>query len=121
MSSAATPGLARTRTPAGTILRYSLSEDAEVTLRFYRALPGRRLRARCLAPTRRRARRCTRYPYRGKLVRRDVKAGRRLLRFSGRIGLRALPAGRYRVTLRARDAAQNLSQPRSAKFTVVRR
>ncbi len=93
VSSAATPGLARTRTPTGTILRYTLSEDSEVTLRFYRALPGRRVAGRCVVPTARvaRARRCTRYPYRGKLVRRAVSAGRRLLRFSGRIGARALP------------------------------
>jgi glucose/arabinose dehydrogenase len=122
----ATPRVAavrRRRTPVGTTFRWTLSERASVTLRFYRARSGRRSARRCVPPTRRlrRARRCTRYPLRGTLVRRDVRPGRRFLRFTGRIGVRALPPGRYRVTLRARDAAGNLSPGRALSFTVVRR
>jgi hypothetical protein len=113
----------RRRAPLGTTFRWTLSERATVTLRFYRARPGRRSGRRCVPLTRRvrRARRCTRYPLRGTLVRRDVQAGRRFLRFTGRIGVRRLPPGRYRVTLRARDGAGNVSPGRRLSFTVVRR
>jgi hypothetical protein len=38
---------------------------------------------------------------------------------SARIGGRRLPAGRYRVTLVARDAAGNRSAPIRMGFTVV--
>jgi hypothetical protein len=123
VSSAATPRIARSRTPAGTVFRYTLSEDAEVSLRFYRATAGRRSRRRCVAPTRslRRARRCTRYPLRGTLVRRRVKAGRRSIKFTGRVGIRAVPLGRYRAILRARDAAGNVSRGRVVPLRIVKR
>jgi hypothetical protein len=123
VSSEPTPRVARTRTPAGTAFRYSLSEDAEVMVRFYRATAGRRLGRKCVAPTRRlrRAARCTRYPLRGTLVRRQVKAGRRLIRFTGRVGLKALPLGRYRVILRARDSAGNVSAGRLVVVRLVKR
>jgi hypothetical protein len=123
VSSAATPGLARTRTPTGTSFRFSLSEKAEVTVRFYRATAGRRSRGRCLAATRRlrHARRCTRYPLRGTLIRRDLSAGRHLIRFTGRVGVRALPSGRYRAILRGRDGSGNVSAGRLVKLQVVSR
>ncbi len=123
VSSAGTPRVARMRAPAGTVFRYTLSEEAEVSLRFYRATAGRRSAGRCVAPTRRlrRAARCTRYPLRGTLVRRRVQAGRRLIRFSGRVGSRALPIGRYRAILRARDSAGNVSPGRVVVVSIVKR
>ena len=123
LSSAATPRVARTLTPAGTVFRFRLSEVAEVSLRFYRATAGRRSGRRCVAPTRplRGARRCTRYPLRGTLVRRRVPAGRRSIRFTGRVGVRALPLGRYRAILRARDAAGNVSPGRVVLLRIVKR
>ena len=123
VSSAATPRVARARAPAGTVFRYTVSEDAEMTVRFYRATAGRRSGRRCVAPTRRlrRARRCTRYPLRGTLVRRRVQAGRRSIRFTGRVGLRALPLGRYRAILRARDTAGNASPGRVVVLRIVKR
>ena len=121
VSAQATPRIARTA--AGTVFRFTLSEDSEVSVRFYRATAGRRSGRRCVAPTRRRrrARRCTRYPLRGTLVRRRTQAGRRLIRFTGRVGLRALPAGRYRAVLRARDPAGNVSRGRVAVVRIVKR
>jgi hypothetical protein len=92
-----------------------------VTIRLERALPGRRSRGKCLKPTARlrRARRCTRYVSAGTLSRRGLKAGRRSVAFSGRVGRRALAAGRYRATLRAKDATGHVSRSRSLTFTVV--
>jgi hypothetical protein len=48
-----------------------------------------------------------------------VGAGRRSTPFSGRIGRRPLPPGRYRATLRATDAAGNVSAGVAMAFTVV--
>jgi hypothetical protein len=105
------------------VFRYGLSEEAEVSLRFYRATAGRRSGRRCVAPAPRlrRAARCTRYPLRGTLVRRRVPSGRRLIRFTGRVGGRALPAGRYRAILRARDPAGNVSPGRVVVLRIVTR
>jgi hypothetical protein len=41
------------------------------------------------------------------------------VRFSGRIGRKALKPGRYRLTLRARDAAGNTGRARRLYFRVV--
>ncbi len=113
----------RRRVPRGTSLRFRLTEAATVTLSFHRRLAGRRSGTRCVKPTRRnrRAKRCTRHvAVRGKLTRRSV-AGANRVRFSGRIGRRALKLGRYRLTARARDAAGNNSRRRTTAFRVVKR
>jgi hypothetical protein len=41
--------------------------------------------------------------------------------FSGKIGRKTLRPGRYRASLRARDAAGNRSAVKRLKFRVVRR
>lgn len=84
----------------GTAVRYSLSEPATVTLRIERLVKGKRRTAGAL--------------------RRTGAAGANRVRFSGRIGRRALRPGRYRLTVRATDAAGNRSAARSATFRVVR-
>ena len=90
-----------------------------MTIRVERLLPGRRVRGSCVArPTRQRAPRCTRVRAAGRLTRRQA-AGAAAVAFSGRIGARALPAGRYRVTIQATDAAGNLSLPRRVGFAIV--
>jgi hypothetical protein len=106
----------------GTAFRYTLSERARVTIAIDRLLPGRRVGRRCLAATRARRHRprCTRALRRGTLVRTGVVAGRRSTPFSGRLGRRSLAPGRYRATLRATDAAGNVSRPATIRFRVVR-
>ena len=92
-------GRARTAVAArvrGTRFRYTLSEDAKVTVRILRR-NGRRA---------------------GKLVR-TGKKGANKVTFSGRIGRRALKRGRYRAVIVATDAAGNRSAPRRVKFRVV--
>ncbi|MBN1529213.1 MAG: hypothetical protein JW895_09145 [Thermoleophilaceae bacterium] len=122
----------RKRTPisaaakAGTTFRYTLSERSTVWIKIERALPGRRARKRsgpCRPPSRKRAgnRRCTRYKSVGTLSRSGEGPGRDSTAFSGRIGRRALKAGRYRATLRAVDGAGNRSSARRLGFRVVKR
>jgi hypothetical protein len=126
----ATPSLfslARASTPVaarvahGTRFRYTLSEPAQVKLTLQRALPGRRSGGRCVAPSPRlrEAKRCTRYATVGALRRSGAK-GTNAVRFSGRIGKRALRPGRYRARISATDTAGNRSGLRSAAFRIAR-
>jgi hypothetical protein len=115
---------ARRRKPKrGTRFRFSLSEPAEVRIEISRVWPGRRAGGRCRKPARRNrgGRRCTRYVKVGALRRAGLPAGRRSVRFSGRIGRKPLRAARYRAELTATDASLNRSKPRRVRFKVVRR
>jgi hypothetical protein len=113
-----TPVSAR-RKPRGTAFRFSLSEDARVTVAIQRALRGRRANGRCSLRAGR-GRRCTVHRRVGSLVRTRA-AGTARVAFSGRIGRKALRPGRYRATVRASDAAGNAARPRTIAFVVVRR
>ena len=95
---AATPTAARAR--RGTILRYTLSENARVTIKVKRRSGNR-------------------YRTVGTLRRGGLEGGNRI-RFTGRIGRRALRAGRYRAVIRATDAAGNRSAPSLTRFRIVR-
>lgn len=66
------------------------------------------------------AKRCLRFRnLRPTLVRRG-RRGQNSFRFSGRLGRRALRPGRYRMLLRATDAAGNVSRSRMSGFRIVR-
>ena len=92
------------RTARGTRLRYVLSEPARVRVTIKRAV---------------RRNGHTRYRRIGTLRRSGV-AGANRIRFSGRIGRRALRAGRYRAVIRATDAAGNRSAARTIRLRVAR-
>ena len=95
---AATPTAARAK--RGTTLRYTLSENARVVLKIKRKAG-------------------TRYRTVGMLRRSGIR-GINTIRFTGRIGRRALRAGRYRAVIRATDAAGNRSAPSLTRFRIVR-
>jgi hypothetical protein len=105
----------------GTRIRYTLSEQAAVFLTVERARPGRRSGGRCRKQTagNRARRKCTRYVKAGSYSELG-RAGRNASRFSGLIGGKRLSPGKYRLQVRAIDAAGNLSSRRSAKFTIVK-
>ena len=99
---ASTPVAARA--PGGTRLRYILSERARVKVAIKRAVRrGGRVRLRTV----------------GSLTR-DGAQGANTIRFSGRIGRRALRPGRYRAVIRATDAAGNRSQTRTVRLRLNR-
>lgn len=50
----------------------------------------------------------------------ESAAGRHSFRFSGRVGGRALRSGRYRLSLAARDLAQNTAAAVRVPFTIIR-
>jgi hypothetical protein len=108
------------RVPRGTHFRYTLSEQARVTLTIQRALRGRRAGHKCAKPTTslRRAKRCTRYRTIGELSRLG-NSGANSTRFTGRLAKRALLPGRYRAVIKATDAAGNRSASRTTRFRVA--
>jgi Tol biopolymer transport system component len=113
------------KAPIGTTISFTLSEAAQATLSFQRAAPGRRVGRSCVKQTGRNAakKRCTRYLNAGALAALAAKAGQNKVRFQGRLtGSRSLRLGRYRVVVKARDAAGNQSQPRTGpSFTIVKK
>jgi hypothetical protein len=93
------PTKAKAKTvPAGTVLRYRLSEAATVTVDVLPA-KGTKFLAR---------------------ITRRSKAGARSLAFSGRMKGRVLKPGSYRFVVRATDAAGNRSAAHTLRFKVVR-
>ena len=113
----------RRRTPVAALARggrfsFRLSAAAQVTIRIDRRLAGRRRRGRCVAPRPGLRRRCVRHRRRGAL-KRDRQAGKSRVRFSGRIGRKALTAGTYRATITAINAG-GTSKRRTTRLTVVK-
>ena len=99
---AAARGAALSSAAVGTGVRFTLSENANVTFRIERARPG-----------------TTRYVrLRGTVTYRGV-AGVNKVALRGRLRRRALTPGRYRLVARATDAAGNRSAPRRAGFRIV--
>lgn len=114
----------RKRVPRGSSFRYTLSQASVVRIRIYRLLPGRKVGRRCRAPSRklRKRKKCTRAKRVGTLVRRKAKSGKNKVKFSGRIGRKALKRGRYKATITATaPGAPRASKARTAKFRIVRR
>ena len=105
--------------PSCATVKFNLSEAAQVTFVFESAAPGRRVRAKCVKPTRANARKrhCDRFVPVARLTA-TALAGANQKVFATRIGKRKLKPGKYRLTLRATDAAGNESQPKRLTFVV---
>jgi hypothetical protein len=104
----------------GTTFSFTLSESAQVHLRFAAQLPGRRVGGRCVAPTTanhaRRA--CTRSVARGALSPRG-HAGSNQVAFRGGLpGGTLLAAGRYLVAISATSAGRS-SRVARLTFTIL--
>jgi hypothetical protein len=109
----------------GTTFRFTLSEDAEVTIAFQRKAPGRRVtidgKRRCVKPTRKNRAKpsCPRWVKAGgKTV--AGKAGSNSIPFSGSLRGRPLKAGSYRATLTAKDGGGLKSSPKHVAFRILR-
>jgi hypothetical protein len=89
------------RVRRGSAFRFRLSERATVRIRIERKRGGRYRRV-------------------ATLTRRTRRSGANSVKFSGRIGRKALRPGPYRATLRATDPSGNRSRPRRVRFRVAR-
>jgi hypothetical protein len=110
------------RRRAGTRISFGLSEPARVTLAFSRRAAGRRVRARCVRPTRRnRGRPRCRRTVTLAMAPRRLGAGSHTIRFSGRLSRRRkLTPGRYTLIVRAVDAGGLASAPERARLRALR-
>ncbi len=91
----------RASAPIGDTFQFSLNEPARVTLYFDRFVPGRKLRAKCVAPTRRNHGKppCKR-PLAAGAISFTGRSGLNKAFFAGRLSqTRKLALGRYRLTI----------------------
>jgi trimeric autotransporter adhesin len=113
---------ASARVPLGTTFRFTLSAAASMQIAITQSVTGVRVGHRCVAPTghssNTHASGCTRTVAVGALAPAPESRGVGRLRFTGRIGRRALGAGAYRAVLRARNAGGR-SRPVTLGFSVV--
>jgi hypothetical protein len=111
------------RPPVGTKISFSLTRAASVQVAFFSSRPGRRVKKKCAAPTRknRHAKKCTRLLRVGTLSL-TGHAGKNTIRFQGRISrTKRLKPGRYVVRVSASDpTASGKSPSRTAKFTIAK-
>ena len=89
------------KAPRGTRFKFTLKAPAKVTIAITRPQRGKR-------PVKA-----------GTLTRAHLQNGPNAIAFSGRIGRRALKPGRYKATLRARNA-KGAAKPVTVRFTVVK-
>jgi DNA-binding beta-propeller fold protein YncE len=102
------------RAHRGSRLRFTLSDRADARIAIARAGLRHHAGRHC------KGHRCTGYKLVGTLTRGNLPAGRTRIRFSGRIGTRALAPGHYRATVKATDPAGNRSRAIRAAFSVLR-
>jgi hypothetical protein len=105
----------------GTRVSVRLTRAATLRLRVERARPGRRVGGRCRVPGSSRvpaSRRCTRWVLVRGAIERRAPAGSSALRFSGRIGGRALRPGRHRLVVSARSGDGPRGPARRAAFRI---
>jgi subtilisin family serine protease len=106
----------------GSQLSFRVSETARIVLAVDARKAGRRVGRRCLPPTRarREKRRCTRYVPKGIYAMPGQLSGLVLRTFTGRMRRRALPAGRFRLSVTATDLAGNRSKPARENFRIAK-
>jgi hypothetical protein len=105
----------------GTTFGFSLNEQAIVTFRFTRSLPGRKVGHGCVSETRvnRHGLSCKRTVTDGTLSF-TGHSGVNYVAFQGRISrAKKLGLGSYTLTITATSSTGQSSQPRSLSFTIV--
>jgi CSLREA domain-containing protein len=113
------PGIFRAR--KGAKFSFTLSEDATVTFKVDRVLPGVRRNRRCVAKRPRlRGRACTRYlPVNGSFTVAG-KAGRNTIPFDAKLNGKTLRPSAYRLRAAPKDASGNVGRTVIAAFRIVR-
>lgn len=82
--------------------RFTLSEKARIQIKVKRVSRGKGRKAQ------------------GKIVRKNVGAGKRRIAFRGRVNKRTLRPARYKATIIAVDGTGNRSKPRNLRFRIIR-
>jgi hypothetical protein len=118
-----TPTAAIAKTAPGTAFLFDLSTTAEINVAFTSLRAGLRRGHLCVPPSRalRRAgaKTCQRTVQIAKLTRHSLQAGGDRIRFTGRIGRRALGPGSYTARIMATNAVGS-SPPSAVRFKITR-
>jgi hypothetical protein len=119
---AARRGRAFTSVQVGTRISYGLNEPARVTISVQKSRKLSRVCRRMLAQKSRHrtGSRCRRWiSLKGRFSKASV-AGASSVRFRGRLKGKALKPAKYRLVIRAKDGAGNVTRPRRPVFRIVR-
>ncbi len=114
-------GATRRPPPVGTTFRFTLNEQARVSLAFTQTLHGRKVHSKCLTQTKknRHKHRCTTTLTRGTLSL-AAPAGRDKVTFQGRVSAsKKLRPGHYSVVIIARTASGS-SKAKKLSFTIAK-
>jgi IPT/TIG domain-containing protein len=104
----------------GTRAVVRVSEASTLTFKVARVLSGVKKGKSCVRRTKkRRGRSCKRYVAVTGSFTKAVQPGTNLFTIQGRVAGRSLRPGSYRLSVSAKDAAGNLSKPRTATFQIV--
>jgi hypothetical protein len=107
------------KVPIGTSFRFTLNETATVKLTFTTKVKGRKVKHKCVRPTKRNshAPKCTSAVTAGTLTV-GGQSGANAVAFRGKVGRHKLRPGRYTVTITA--TAGTSTSSKSLTFTIVR-
>jgi hypothetical protein len=118
-----TPTIARkkSRIKKGTVLKYFLLEQADVTIEVQRAKSGRKSGKSCVKPSAslQNAKKCTRY-LTVKTLKRKSFQGVTKVGFAGRVDGFKFPPGRYRFSLVGVNVYFQQSNRVTKSFTIVK-
>jgi hypothetical protein len=112
----------RHRPPVGTTFSFSLNQQARVSFAFTQLVGGRKVKGKCVAPTRRNRHRraCKRTVTPGTLAF-AAHNGTNRVSFQGRVSAsKKLGLGHYTVVITATNAAGQRSTPQRLSFTIVK-
>jgi methionine-rich copper-binding protein CopC len=115
------PTTARKKAPLGTTFKFKLSAPAQVTLDFTQQVSGRKVKRKCVKPTRRNRRspKCKRTRSAGVLSV-NGKQGANSVAFQGRLTKRKkLKPGKYTLVITATSSDGLASKPVKLKFKIV--
>jgi Tol biopolymer transport system component len=102
----------------GATLTLAVTEAAKLTVRYERAVRGRKAKGTCSRKAKR-GKRGTLYQAAGSTTA-ALRAGRNAIALTGRVGSRALKPGAYRLRLTARTADGRTSQTLTRTLTITR-
>jgi hypothetical protein len=108
--------------PVGTTFSFALNEQARVTFTFTQQLPGRKVRGKCVAPTKHNRHKpaCKRIVTPGTLAF-TGHPGTNKVFFDGRLSRsKRLKPGRYTLTITATNAVGQHSRSQKLTFTIVK-
>lgn len=112
----------KTKAPTGTVIKFTLEENAYVAIAVFKAKEGREQGTECVKPTKEleKAKKCVR-PVIMKTMQRIGKPGPNRIGFSGKLDGQVLKTGAYAFGIVVSDVVGNATPLIQKSFTIVKR